>query len=63
MLGYMFFYKHLKSQGLDSDLLKATQNIGKKYACDMLILCVQFFKMGAKSVGLSHIAYIVIYKL
>ena len=44
-------------------MLKATQNIGEKYAYDMLIPCVQFFKMGAKSVGLSHIVYIVIYKL
>ena len=43
-------------------MLKAIQNIGGKYAYDMLILCVKFFKMGAKSVGLSHMAFIVIHK-
>ena len=58
-----FFYKHIKIQGLGSDMLKATQNIGWKYAYDMLILYVKIFKMGAKSVGLPHIAYIVIHKL
>ena len=56
-----FFYKHIKVQGLGSDMLKATQNIGWKYAYKMLILCIKIFKMGAKSVGLSHIA--VIHKL
>ena len=30
-------------------MLEATQNIGSKYAYDMLILCVQIFKIGAKS--------------
>ena len=59
----MFFYKHIKIQELGSDMLKATQNIGWKYAYDMLIICVKIFKMGVKSVGLSHIAYIVTYKL
>ena len=44
-------------------MLKATQNIGWKYAYDMLILYVKIFKIGAKIVGLSHIAYIVIHKL
>ena len=44
-------------------MLKAIQNIGWKYAGDMLILYVKIFKMGAKRVGLSHIAYIVIQKL
>ena len=58
-----FFYKDIKIQGLVSDMLKATQNIGWKYAYDMLILCVKILKMGAKSVGLSHIAYAVIHKL
>ena len=52
-----FFYKHIRIQGLGSDMLKVTQNIGWKYAYDMLILWVKIFKMGAKSVGLSHIAY------
>ena len=37
-------------------MLKATQNNGGKYAYDMLILYVKIFKMGARSVGLSHIA-------
>ena len=63
MLNYMFFYKHIKIQELGSNILKATQNIGGKHAYDMLILWVKFLKMGAKSVGLSHIAYIVIHKL
>ena len=63
MFEYMFFYKHTKTQGLGSDILKATQNIGWKYAYGMLILCVKIYKMSAKSVGLSHIAYIVIHKL
>ena len=45
-------------------MLKATQNIGWKYAYDTLILSIKNFKMGAKSVGFtSHIAYKVIYKL
>ena len=61
---YMFFFnKHIRIQGLCSDMLKVTQNIGWKYVYDMLILCVKIFKMGAKSVRLSHIAYIVIHKL
>ena len=60
---YVCFYKHIKIRGLGSDTLKVTQNIGRKYAYDMLILCVNIFKMGAKSVGLSHIAYTVIHKL
>ena len=59
----MFFYKHIKIQGLGSDMLKATQNIGWKYAYDMPILWVKIFKMCAKSVGLSHVTYIVIHKL
>ena len=42
----MFFYKRIKIQGLGSDMLKAAQKIGAKYAYDMLILCVQIFKMG-----------------
>ena len=42
---------------------KAPQNTGWKYAYDMLILCVKIFKMDAKSVELSHGAYIVIHKL
>ena len=29
-------------------MLKATQNIGKKYAYDMLILCVKIFKIVGK---------------
>ena len=44
-------------------MLKAAQNIGWKYAYDMLILYVKIFKMGSKSVRLSHIAYIAIHKL
>ena len=44
-----FFYKHIKIQGLGSDLLKATQNIGWKYAYDMLIPCVKTFKMKSYS--------------
>ena len=59
----MFFYKHIKIQGLGSKMPKATQNIGWKYAYDMLILCVKIFKMSAKSVGLSHIPYIVAHEL
>ena len=59
-----FFYKHIKIQGLGSDMLKAPQNTGWKYAYyDMLILCVKILKMDAKSVGLSHIACTVIHKL
>ena len=42
----MFFYKRIKIQGLGSDMLKAAQNIGSKYAYNMLILCVQIFKTG-----------------
>ena len=53
---YMFFYKHIRIQELGSDMVKVTQNIGWKYAYDRLILYVKIFKMGAKSVGLSHIA-------
>ena len=60
---HVFFISILKFKGLVSDMLKATQNIGWKYAYDMLILCVKILKMGAKSVGLSHIAYAVIHKL
>ena len=61
---YMFFfYKYIKIQGLRSDMLKATQNIGWKYSYDMLILYVRIFKMGAIGVGLSHMTYIVIHKL
>ena len=37
MFEYMFFYKHTKTQGLGSDILKATQNIGWKYAYGMLM--------------------------
>ena len=44
-------------------MLKVTENIGWKYACDMLILYVNIFKMDAKSLELSHIVYIVIQKL
>ena len=40
-----FFYKHIKIQGLGSDMLIATQNIGWKYAYDMLALCVKIFIM------------------
>ena len=58
-----FFYKYIRIQGLGSDMLKATQNIDWNYAYDMLILCVKIFKMGTKSVALSHIAYIAIHKL
>ena len=47
----LFYYEHTNFQGLDSDMLKATENIGWKYVYDMLILCVKIFKMGAKSVG------------
>ena len=54
---------HIRIQGLGSGMLKAIQNIGRKYVYNMLILCVKIFLMGAKSVGLSHIAYIVIHKL
>ena len=43
-----FFYKHVKIQGLGSDMLMATQNSGWKYAHDVLILGVKIFKMGAK---------------
>ena len=59
----VFFYKHIKVQGLGSDMLKTTQNIAWKYVYGMLILCTKIFKMGAKSVELSHIAYTVIHIL
>ena len=39
----LFFDKHIKIQGLVSDMFKATQYIGKKYAYDMLILCVKIY--------------------
>ena len=42
-----FFYKHIKIQGLGSDMLKATQNIGWKYAYDMLILCVKIINFNS----------------
>ena len=58
-----FFYKHIRIQGLGSNVPKAAQNIGWKYAYDMLILYVKIFKIGAKSMGLPFIAYIVIHKL
>ena len=45
---YTFFYNRIKIQGLGSDMLQVTQNIGSKYAYDMLILCVQIFQMDAK---------------
>ena len=35
------FHKHIKIKGLGSDVLKVTQYIGKKYAYDMLALCVK----------------------
>ena len=44
-----FFYKHIKVQGLGSDMLKATQNIDWKYAFDMLTLSVKIFKMKSYS--------------
>ena len=59
----MLFYKHIKIQALGSDMLKGRQNVGWKYADDMLIPCVKVFKIGAKSVGLSHIAYIMVNEL
>ena len=37
----MFLYKHNEIRGLGSDMLKATQNIAKTYACDMLKLSVK----------------------
>ena len=43
-------------------MVKVTQNIDWKYAY-MFILWVKIFKIGAKSVGLSHIACIVIREL
>ena len=52
-----FFYKHIKVQGLGSDMLKATQNIDWKYAFDMLILSVKIFKMKSYSMELSHNNY------
>ena len=42
-----FFYKHIKIQGLGSDMLKATQNIGRKYTYDMLILCVKIINFNS----------------
>ena len=62
VLHAFFFYKYIRIKGLGSDMLKVTQNIGW-YAYDMLILWVKIFKICAKSVGLSHIACIVIRKL
>ena len=44
-----FFYKHIKIQGLGSNMLKVTQHIGWKYAYDMLTLCVRIFKMKSYS--------------
>ena len=46
---HAFSNKRIKIQELGSDMLEATQNIGSKYAYDMFILCVQIFKIGAKS--------------
>ena len=42
-----FFYKHIKTQGLGSDMLKATQNIGWKHAHNMLILCVKIINLNS----------------
>ena len=44
---YMFFYKHIKLQGLGSDMLIETQNIGWKYAYDMLILWVKIINFNS----------------
>ena len=55
------FYKHIKICGLGSDMLKATQNIGWKYACDMLILCAKVIFQGlCKKI---FIVFIVFWKL
>ena len=48
-----FYYKHIKIQGLGLDMLKATQNIGWKYAYDILTLCVKIFKTKSCSMGLK----------
>ena len=45
----MFFYNHIKINGSDSDMLKATQNISLKYAYDLLVLCVKTFRMKSYS--------------
>ena len=45
----MFFYNHIKINGSDSDMLKATQNISLKYTYDLLILCVKTFRMKSYS--------------
>ena len=45
----LFFYKRIKIQGLGSDMFKSAQNIGWKYAYDMLILRVKIFKMKSYS--------------
>ena len=41
------FFKHIRIQGLGSDMFKATQNIGWKYAYDMLILCVKIINFNS----------------
>ena len=46
----MFFYKNIKIQGLGSDILKATQNISRKYAYNTPILCIKIFKMKSYSI-------------
>ena len=43
---HVFLYKHIKIRELGSDMLKVTQDIGWKYACDMLILCVKVIFQG-----------------
>ena len=48
-----FFNKHIRIQGLGSDMLKTRQNIGWKYAYDMLILCVINFNSTFHNIGLS----------
>ena len=60
---YAFFISIVRFEGLGSNMLKVTQNIGWKYDYDMHILYVKIFKVGAKNLELSHIAYIVIQKL
>ena len=45
---FVFFYKHIKIQGLGLNMFKATQNIGQKYAYDMLILYVKIFKIAKR---------------
>ena len=42
-----FFYKHIKIQWLDSDMLKATQNMGWKYTYDMLILSAKIINFNS----------------